>query len=680
MRYNRSRVIDKNKVLDLQYRPEIDGLRAVAVLPVVLFHAGFQWFQGGYIGVDVFFVISGYLITTLLIEDLKAGRFSIADFYERRAKRILPALFFVALTCIPFALLWMVPEELIGFGKSLVAVGTFSSNVFFWQENDYFSPVSEAMPLLHTWSLAVEEQYYLLFPLILAAFWKFGARRLFWGILVASLVSLAMSEWSLIHAPEANFYLPHTRAWELFTGSLLALHIHQNGAQRSNLLSVLGLIAVLVSVFIYDGETPFPGMYALLPVVGTALIILYAASGTWVARLLSLRGFVFLGLISYSFYLWHQPLFAFARIRSLHEPHEEIMLALVVASLALATLTWKYVETPFRKNLKISRSRKAIFALSATGLISIVIVGGAIDHQRGFPERSGLDVVEALKEIPNVRESYCHKKGRRSVEEMATGEFCLVGEGELRYAIIGDSHAGAIFDYADDYLTEAGVSAIAVSGGYCAPLLNGFEAEEGCADIMSSAFESILENPDVDTVIMLAEWAIYTEGFRDNDTPRKVRDNEGRASLVSDNATVLERSMEETMASIESAGKNIILVFPVPEFEQRANDFVEKAMFLGYAESIDQAVSLLPALDQAEYRLRNHRVLPLLEQYENKVTLLPVQHLFCEAGFCRQYDENKRLLFSDSNHVNYYGAERVVNEIFGEVIDTRSERSRFSTL
>ncbi|MEE3189864.1 MAG: SGNH hydrolase domain-containing protein, partial [Pseudomonadota bacterium] len=195
-----------------------------------------------------------------------------------------------------------------------------------------------------------------------------------------------------------------------------------------------------------------------------------------------------------------------------------------------------------------------------------------------------------------------------------------------------------------------------------------------------SAFESILENPDVDTVIMLAEWAIYTEGFRDNDTPRKVRDNEGRASLVSDNATVLERSMEETMASIESAGKNIILVFPVPEFEQRANDFVEKAMFLGYAESIDQAVSLLPALDQAEYRLRNHRVLPLLEQYENKVTLLPVQHLFCEAGSCRQYDENKRLLFSDSNHVNYYGAERVVNEIFGEVIDTRSERSRFSTL
>ena len=669
-----------SKVPDLQYRPEIDGLRAIAVLPVVLFHAGFQWFQGGYVGVDVFFVISGYLITTLLIEDLKAGRFSIADFYERRAKRILPALFFVAIVCIPFAIAWMVPEDLIGFGKSLVAVGTFSSNIFFWQESDYFSPVSEAMPLLHTWSLAVEEQYYVLFPLILAAFWRFGPRRLFLGILAASLASLAVSEWSLAHAPEANFYLPHTRAWELFTGSLLALYIHHNGTQRSNLFSILGLTAVLVSVFIYDGETPFPGIYALLPVVGTALIILYAATGTWVARLLSLRGFVFMGLISYSFYLWHQPLFAFARVRSLHEPHKALMLTLVFASLALAILTWKYVETPFRKSLRISRSRKAIFTLSATGLIALMAVGGFIDEQRGFPDRNDLEVVESLKEIPNVRVSYCHKKGRRSVEEMAAGEFCVVGDGDIRYAIIGDSHAGAIFDYADDYLSDAGTSAIAVSGGYCAPLLNGFEAEKGCADVMSSAFESILENPDVDTIIMLAEWAIYTEGFRDHDTPRKVRDNDGRASVVSDNATVLARSMNETIASIESAGKNVILVLPVPEFEQRANDFVEKAVFLGYAESINQAVSLLPSLDQAEYRRRNHRVFPLLEQYGNKVTLLPVQHLFCEAGSCRQYDDGKKLLFSDSNHVNYYGAELIVNEIFGEILSGKNTTAGASTL
>lgn len=664
----------------MQYRPEIDGLRAIAVLPVVLFHAGFQWFQGGYIGVDVFFVISGYLITTLLIEDLKAGRFSIADFYERRAKRILPALFFVAIVCIPFAIAWMAPEDLIGFGKSLVAVGTFSSNIFFWQESDYFSPVSEEMPLLHTWSLAVEEQYYVLFPLILAAFWRFGSRRLFLGILAASLASLAVSEWSLAHAPEANFYLPHTRAWELFTGSLLALYIHHNGTQRSNLFSILGLTAVLVSVFIYDGETPFPGIYALLPVVGTALIILYAATGTWVARLLSLRGFVFMGLISYSFYLWHQPLFAFARVRSLHEPHEALMLTLVFASLALAILTWKYVETPFRKSLRVSRSRKAIFTLSATGLIALMAVGGFIDEQRGFPYRNDLEVAERLKEIPNVRVSYCHKKGRRSVEEMAAGEFCVVGDGDIRYAIIGDSHAGAIFDYADDYLSDAGSSAIAVSGGYCAPLLNGFEAEKGCADVMSSAFESILENPDVDTIIMLAEWAIYTEGFRDHDTPRKVRDNDGRASVVSDNATVLARSMKETIASIESAGKNVILVLPVPEFEQRANDFVEKAVFLGYAESINQAVSLLPSLDQAEYRRRNHRVFPLLEQYGNKVTLLPVQHLFCEAGSCRQYDDGKKLLFSDSNHVNYYGAELIVNEIFGEILSGKNTTAGASTL
>lgn len=331
------------------YRPEIDGLRAIAVIPVILFHAGLTLFSGGYVGVDVFFVISGYLITSILIGELEQDNFSIIRFYERRARRILPALFFVMLCCIPFAWKWMLPSELKDFSQSVVSVVFFASNILFWREEGYFAPAAEMKPLLHTWSLAVEEQYYVLFPIFLLLAWRFGRRSVFWSICAIAALSLAASEWSWRNAPSANFYLAPTRAWELLAGSICAFLLSGREPRASNALSLAVLGLIVFAIFYFDDSTPFPSVYALAPVLGTALIILFGGSGSWAARLLSTRSFVGIGLISYSAYLWHQPLFAFARIRSVLEPSPELMMALAALSLVLAYFSWRYVETPFRK-------------------------------------------------------------------------------------------------------------------------------------------------------------------------------------------------------------------------------------------------------------------------------------------------------------------------------------------
>jgi peptidoglycan/LPS O-acetylase OafA/YrhL len=347
----------------LKYRAEIDGLRALAVVPVILFHAGFELFSGGFVGVDVFFVISGYLITTILIEDMENNRFSLLNFYERRARRILPALFFVMLVCIPFAWMWMLPNQMKDFSQSLVAVSLFASNILFWRESGYFDAAAEEKPLLHTWSLAVEEQYYIFFPIFLILAWRFGKNRVFWMIVVMASASLLLSEWGWRNKPTANFYLAPTRAWELFAGSIAAFIVQKNGVQKNNFLALLGLAGIVFSIFFYDESTPFPSVYALVPVIGVVLLVLYAERETLAAKLLSTKAFVGIGLISYSAYLWHQPLFAFSRIKLLQEPSSMLMSVLALCSLLLAYFSWKFIETPFRKRGAVTRNKVFVFTV-----------------------------------------------------------------------------------------------------------------------------------------------------------------------------------------------------------------------------------------------------------------------------------------------------------------------------
>lgn len=366
----------------MKYRAEIDGLRALAVVPVILFHAGYKLFSGGFVGVDVFFVISGYLITTILIEDIENKQFSIVNFYERRARRLLPALFFVMFACIPFAWMWMIPSQMKDFSQSLVAMSLFASNVLFCRTSGYFDAAAEEKPLLHTWSLAVEEQYYVLFPIFLILAWRFGKNRVFWMIVVMATISLLLSEWGWRNKATANFYLAPTRAWELFAGSIAAFIVQKQGVKKNNTLAFLGLTAIIFSIFFYDETTPFPSLYALVPVLGVILLILYADKETFAAKILGTKGFVGVGLISYSAYLWHQPLFAFARIQAESTPTNLHLFLLTASSLPLAYLSWKFVETPFRVNKKITRN--GVFLFSLSGLIVFLVIGLLGSKTNGF--------------------------------------------------------------------------------------------------------------------------------------------------------------------------------------------------------------------------------------------------------------------------------------------------------
>ena len=359
----------------MKYRSEIDGLRTVAVLPVILFHAGFESFSGGFVGVDVFFVLSGYLITTLLAAEMAEGRFSIRRFYERRARRILPALYFVMLVTLPLAFHLMLPDEFASFCHAFLSVIFFGSNIYFWRTTDYFARAAEENPLLHTWSLGVEEQFYIFFPLVLLLLWRLGARRVFWGVAALTLASLALAEVAWRIAPVPNFFLLPTRAWELGLGALAALWLRAPDRPAppraiADTLAAAGLAMVLASVFLYSPATPFPSLYALLPTGGAVLLVLFARPEAGAGWLLSLRPMVFLGLTSYSAYLWHQPLLAFARISTFGPPSPALMLGLSALSLGLAALSWRFVEQPFRNRARIPAP--AIWRASLAGSLALI--------------------------------------------------------------------------------------------------------------------------------------------------------------------------------------------------------------------------------------------------------------------------------------------------------------------
>ncbi|MGB1088403.1 MAG: acyltransferase family protein, partial [Alphaproteobacteria bacterium] len=276
----------------IEYRREVDGLRAVAVFPVLLFHAGFDAFSGGYVGVDVFFVISGYLITSIILSDMGGEGFSITRFYERRARRILPALVFVVLCTLPFSYFYMLPEQTVNFGQSVVSVALFFSNFQFWAEAGYFGASAEEMPLLHSWSLSVEEQFYLVFPLVLLVVNRYAKQYLFPLVLLALVVSLAVTEYALGFAASAAYFWSPFRAWELLIGVLLALHMTKAGRPSEGVLTelggLLGLAMIGYSVVAFDSETPFPGVWALLPTLGTGLVLYCASGNNWAGRVLSI--------------------------------------------------------------------------------------------------------------------------------------------------------------------------------------------------------------------------------------------------------------------------------------------------------------------------------------------------------------------------------------------------------
>ena len=466
----------------MEYRTEIDGLRALAVLPVILFHAGFEWFSGGFVGVDIFFVISGYLITTIIISEMAEGKFSIINFYERRARRILPALFFVMAACLPFAWLWLTPSDLEDFGQSLVAVSTFSSNILFWRESGYFDTAAELKPLLHTWSLAVEEQYYILFPIFIILTWRLGLKWVLILLSIVFLVSLGAAQWSAYNAPDAAFYLLPTRGWELLVGVFAAFYLKYNTYLKSHsinqALSLLGFGMIVFSIIAFDKKTPFPSLYTLIPTIGTGLLILCAVPKTVIHKLLSLKFIVGIGLISYSAYLWHQPLLAFAKHVFSEEVPELLMLCLCLMSLVAAWFSWRFIETPFRNRKRFDRA--SIFRLSAVGILMFSTIGLTLHFTNGLErlwllsysieERRIYEIIKLNTDYDMYDRMYSSncKLWAKDVSDLPIAEFDQCSE---RFGsplvVLGDSHAMTVYNIFAR--SEAYEFVVGLSQGNCRP-------------------------------------------------------------------------------------------------------------------------------------------------------------------------------------------------------------------
>ena len=462
----------------MNYRREIDGLRALAVIPVILFHAGFGAFGGGFVGVDVFFVISGYLITSIIWQELERDRFSILNFYERRARRILPALFLVIACCLPFAWIVLLPEDLRNFSQSLVAVSFFSSNILFWSESGYFDSAAELKPLLHTWSLAVEEQFYILFPMALILAHRMGKAFVLAGIMIVAGLSLWLAQWGVSVEPTATFYLLPTRGWELLVGSLAALWLYQRPPKRSvswvdQALAGVGLALIVYSICAFDKQTPFPGAYALFPTVGTALLILFANKRTAVGALLGTQALVSVGLISYSAYLWHQPLFAFSRLTQSSEPSSGLLGLLSVLALVLAYLTWRYVETPTRNREKFPAG--VLFFSAAVATLFFVALGLVGHFKSGFPSRIPPAAQIAGAELPSIDNGWCFYSidSISRLTQGAKGLECSLGDrnSSVRGLLLGDSHAGHYEPLWHEAGQALGVRIDSVTTNYCHPSL-----------------------------------------------------------------------------------------------------------------------------------------------------------------------------------------------------------------
>ncbi len=555
----------------MKYRAEIDGLRALAVAPVILFHAGFELFGGGFVGVDVFFVISGYLITTLLIEDLEHRRFSIVDFYERRARRILPALLLVMAVCIPFAWQWTLPKQMEDFSQSLIAVSFFASNILFWLESGYFAPTAEEKPLLHTWSLAVEEQYYVLFPIFLFFTWRYvGKQKAFFAIAIIASVSLLLSEWGWRHHPNANFYLSPSRAWELLAGSMAAFFVQQHGVKQNNTLSVLGLVAILYAIFMFDEKTPFPSLFALLPVGGVVALIVFAGKDTITAKLLSRKPLVGIGLISYSAYLWHQPILAFSRLR-LAEQSVMLNVTLIIAVLILSYLSWRYIEKPFRnKNLV---SRKSIFLFSAAGVLLFSLTGIFLGKHSSFDSRQTHIDSRISKLIKTETPSSIEAGWRAGVCFIYSGEdfyntfekdLCLnLNDKKPNILLFGDSHAAHWVYGLTSAFPEANILQATAAG--CRPLLPS-QGLQRCRELVDFIFNEFLPTNPVDTIILAARWES-------------------------------QESTQEVEASIQALSqytKRVIVLGSVPEYRHSLSDIILGQSIFGELKNSDDISTFTP--------------------------------------------------------------------------------------
>ena len=655
----------------MKYRREIDGLRAVAVLPVILFHAGLTFWSGGFVGVDVFFVISGYLITTILIDERERGTYSLLGFYERRARRILPALFLVLIACIPFAWMWVPPYPFEDFARSLAFAALFISNVHFLEHGGYFDLNADLRPLLHTWSLAVEEQYYLLFPLVLFCLRRFRKVKYLVGFTLLALASLAVAEWGWRNYPSQNFYFTPSRLWELLAGSICAAILYRRTQMKSEILAALGLAMILFSTVVFDAALPFPSLYTLVPVVGTCLIILFAEGGTMTARVLSIKPFVGIGLISYSAYLWHQPIFAFARIRHAEEVPDWAMMGLAVLALVLAWVSWRFIEQPFRgKAAWILPTRRGMLGASLAGIVAFAAFGFWGLAKEGFTSRIDFEGSPYLARLYTQTTEHGSAAGLcPEASSPILRDLCPAYEPETpetRIALLGDSHARVFLPAFEPASEELDATILLGDKPGCPPLLGVHLARGGgdariCRQAVDRFAQQVRET-GVDTVVLIARWSLYVSGDYDGIDPRSQLVPEPGARFMSeaDHVAAFEEGLRQTFAYYAEAGVRVIVVSQIPQQRIIPGILVQNAMLLGLEEEAARHRFEESFVTREESDALQARARGIMAEVagEHGVPVVTLDEAFVEGDRFAWLDGDDSL-YMDDDHVSEIGAERL---------------------
>jgi peptidoglycan/LPS O-acetylase OafA/YrhL len=613
------------------YRADIDGLRGIAVLLVLAFHLGTSKCSGGFVGVDVFFVISGYLIGSIILSEIAVEKFSLLSFYERRVRRIVPALFVMTLVTSLVAYEFLLPAELEEFAKSLLA-STFSvSNVYFFHQSGYFEGPAAMKPLLHTWSLAVEEQFYIFLPLFLIAVHKFFPK---WQrVLISSvaILSFCASVWGAFHNPSATFYLAHTRAWELLLGTMIVLDVFPrfSGAISRNVASIAGLGLILAAAVVYDKATPFPGATALVPCFGAALIIAAGRTGpSIVGRLLSLSPVVFVGTISYSLYLWHWPMIVFQGISGILAQGiwpKAAKLVVLAASFLVATLSWKFVEQPFRDR-RFRFRRRVLFQIAASSAAALVILGVSTLLTRGFPSRFPPEAVRVASFLENAdplteaqyRVGTCFLTSR-NLQATFDRSVCLRQDPNKRNELlIGDSHAAQLWYGLSSVFTDVNLMQATASG--CKPTLDqGLGTDKKCRQMMDYVFHDYLPNHHVDALLIAARW----DGA---DLPR----------------------LERTVAWLKQQGISVILFGPTVQYDSALPRLL--------ALAIQKNDPRIPASHRVAYYERLDKEMSQLAEGKLQVRYISYFKLFCPQGACVEYAAEGVPLQSDYGHLTGKGS------------------------
>tara|TARA_B100000787_G_scaffold144932_1_gene114915 strand:+ start:1905 stop:3941 length:2037 start_codon:yes stop_codon:yes gene_type:complete len=678
--------------MNIKYRPEIDGLRAIAVCSVIIYHAeiylfGQQVLEGGFIGVDIFFVISGYLISSIILNEIiDTGSFSYMNFYERRIRRILPALLFVITLSLPLAWLYLLPDSFIEFAKSILYSLSFGSNFFFYFSGELYGATNNThVPFLHTWSLSIEEQFYIIFPLLFLISFKYCRKYLLHILIMIAILSLIYANWTSLHHPAKSFYFIQTRIWELLAGSILAYFEinfgHRNKNQLlSKLFPLIGLILIAQSLIFFNDETFHPSFYTLSPVIGVCLIIWFADKNEFITKLLSSKLFVGIGLISYSLYLWHYPIFAFSRIIEFTAGNYVNFIFIVLSILILSISSYFLIE-------KKARNKKNSFKHVLYFLVPIIIFNFlfyiAVINSDGFKNRIPNKLLEITAQVDNVMNDttpWLQLRDENGDPCYRKLTYCSFNKkSEKKVFLVGDSHMASIMSNLKEKVVKSGYNFITPTHEECM-YFPGFDlvsvktniASKKCNNFYFKKLENELLNHNNSIIILGGRLPLYLSNkYFDNlegGLERRGVNFENKYKSVGKFKDI-QSSFKHSIKSILAHGNKIILIYPIPEVGWH----VPKKIFYSKSYKTDDITTSYNV-----YKDRSKSSIDLLDSIkdENIYRVYP-DKLLCNT-FVKErcaVQDNDSIFYYDDDHLSNKGSE-LINNLIMNVIEKIEEENK----